>query len=190
MVTATIKPASGTAAPTGTVTFTLGTVTLGTGTLTASGSSATASATATITVNGSQLATGANTIKASYAGTTAFGASSGTTSVTITGTTPNSSVTVSITPNPVIEQHRAWTFTVLLSNAGGATTLTNFTVNGTSYAGQIRSFFGSTSIPANGKLSANLQMTNVPVPVSVVFGFSGTDANGNTWTQSATVPFQ
>ncbi len=70
-LTVTVTPASGTTAPTGTVTFTLGSTSLGTGTLTASGSKGVA----TLTVKGSQLAVGSNTVTVSYAGSTAFGAS-------------------------------------------------------------------------------------------------------------------
>ena len=186
ILTATVKAASGTTTPSGTVTFTLGTTTLGTAPL----ATTAAGATAAITVKGSQLVTGANTIKATYAGTAAFGTSNNSVVVTVTGTVANSAVTVSITPNPVVQQHQAWTFTIQLANTGGATTLTNFTVNGTSYAPEIPLFFGSSAIAANGRLSSNLQMTNVPVPVSIVFGFSGTDASGATWTQNVTVPFR
>ncbi len=185
VITATVRPASGTVAPTGTVTFTSGNSTLGTGSLTASG----ASAVATLTVHGNQLASGLNTIKASYSGSTAFSASSGTVGVTLTGNTSSSNVTVTVNPDPVVQKRRGWIFTIQLTNTGGVTTLTDFTVNGTSYASQIVPFFGSASIPANGKLTSNLEMTNVPVPTSIVFGFSGVDASGNTWTQTATVPF-
>jgi subtilase family serine protease len=82
VITVTVKPASGSTAPSGTVTFTSGTVTLGTSTLAASG----ASATATFTVKGSQLVSGSNTVKASYAGTSTFSGSSGTVTISVTTT--------------------------------------------------------------------------------------------------------
>jgi subtilase family serine protease len=186
VLTVTVKPATGTAAPTGSVSFTLGTVTLGSATLTATGSTATA----TLTVSGAKLSTGANTISAMYAGTTAFGASSGTVGVTVTGNTADSVVAITVTPNPVVRQRGGWFFAIQLADTGGPTTLTSFTVNGTSYAQQIPAFFGSSSLPAGGKLTSSLQMTNVPVPTSIIFGFGGTDANGHPWTQTVTVPFQ
>jgi subtilase family serine protease len=80
VITATIKPATGSTAPTGTVTFTAGTVTLGTATLIASGTNATAA----LTVTGGKLVTGSNTVKASYAGTAAFSASNGSVSIAVT----------------------------------------------------------------------------------------------------------
>jgi subtilase family serine protease len=186
VLTATVKPANGSAAPAGSVTFTLGSATLGSGVLTVSGSSSIA----TLTVPGSRLSSGANTITANYPGTSAFGGSSGTVSVTVTGNTPNSIVAVTVTPDPVVRQRGGWFFSIQLSDTGGPTTLTSFTVNGTDYASQIQAFFGSTSLPANGKLASSLKMTNVPVPTSNVFGFGGTDANGHVWTQTVTVPFQ
>lgn len=82
MITATVRAPSGGATPTGTVTFTLGAVTLGTGALTGSGTSSNAA----LTVTGSQLASGANTIKASYTGSTGFAASSNTVTITVTST--------------------------------------------------------------------------------------------------------
>ena len=79
-LTATVKAASGTTLPTGSVTFSLGNVTLGSATL--SGTSGTA--TAVLTVRGSSLAAKVNTITATYAGTPAFAGSTGSTTVTVT----------------------------------------------------------------------------------------------------------
>jgi uncharacterized repeat protein (TIGR03803 family) len=73
-VSDTVTPAS---TPTGTVNFTLGSTSLGTCTL--------SSASCSITVNGTALSSGANSIKAGYAGVSnLFAASSGTASVTET----------------------------------------------------------------------------------------------------------
>jgi subtilase family serine protease len=177
VVTAKVTPATS-----GSVTFTLGTTTLGTATISSSGSAA-------LTVKGSQLAAGPNTIKASYAGTAAFAASSGTVSVSVTAATPNSNVSIAVNPNPVTKAGKAWPFTIALSNTGGATTITNFTFNGANYLPEFATWFGSTSLPTNGKLQTNLSVTNVPVPTNGVFGFGGMDANGNPWTHTVTVPF-
>ena len=78
VLTATVTPVTGTIAPTGTVTFTLGNKNLGSANLTASGSSATA----TLTVKTNQLSAGTNTIKATYSGSAAFASSTGTVLVT------------------------------------------------------------------------------------------------------------
>jgi hypothetical protein len=147
-------------------------------------------------VRGGQLINGVNTIKASYSGTTSgtptFSPSSGTVNVSVTGTTPNSIIAVTITPNPVVKSVTtgAWPFSISLSNTGGPTTFNTFTVNGNSYSQDIAAWFGSSSLAPNGKLTTNLQISKVPVPTSIVFGFAGTDANGNTWSQTVTVPFQ
>jgi uncharacterized protein (TIGR03437 family) len=66
--------------PTGTVAFSTGTYALGTATLAGSG----ASAAATLTLSGVQLAVGANSITASYAGDTSYYGQTATASVTVT----------------------------------------------------------------------------------------------------------
>jgi hypothetical protein len=98
-------------------------------------------------------------------------------------------VAITVNPNPVTKVGRSWPFTITLTNTGGATTITSFTFNGESYTSDIAAWFGSASLPANGKLTANLSVSNVPVPTNGVLAFGGTDANGNSWTQTITVPF-
>jgi hypothetical protein len=68
-----VTPASGTGAPTGTLTFTAGNVSLGWVTLAASG----ARAVATMTVKGSSLVVGSDAISASYSGDGKFAVSTG-----------------------------------------------------------------------------------------------------------------
>jgi hypothetical protein len=82
-LTATVT-ASGT--PTGTVAFTLGSKVLGSAPVIG----AAGSAQATLVVNGSQLAVGSNTITAKYSGDANFAASSGSVTVTVTPTSPQS----------------------------------------------------------------------------------------------------
>ncbi len=79
IVTATVKGSNG-ATPTGTVTFMQGSTTLGTATLSGSGGTATAS----LTVKGTQLAVGADTITAQYSGDNTFTSASASVSVTVT----------------------------------------------------------------------------------------------------------
>ncbi len=185
-ISATVKPASGTAVPTGTVTFTSGTKTLATASLAASGTGAVA----TTTVAGSSLTLGANTVTATYSGNTSFTGSTGSANVTVTASTQNSNVTAAVNPNPVVEANNSWTFTIILTEtAGVATTLTDFSFNGTSYASQIKSFFGTNQIAAKGTISAQLRVSGLRPPVNVPFGFAGSDASGRTWTASLSVPF-
>src|SRR5262249_45010963 len=68
VLTATVKPASGSTAPAGTVKFQAGATVLGTGSLAVSGSSGIA----TLTVAGSALPSGTNTITAVYGGSATF----------------------------------------------------------------------------------------------------------------------
>jgi uncharacterized protein (TIGR03437 family) len=104
-------------------------------------------------------------------------------------------VVPSIDNNPVPEitsgaNGHQWPFNLTLTEeAGIGTTLTDFTINGTSYAAQIVSLFGSASIPPRGSLSASYTLSLPSVPANETFGFSGMDANGDTWTTALTAPF-
>jgi uncharacterized protein (TIGR03437 family) len=80
ILTAVVTPASGGGTPTGTVTFTLGSTVLGSATLTVSGGTAQA----TLLVQGSQLAVGANSITANYGGDANYSPSAASVSVTVT----------------------------------------------------------------------------------------------------------
>jgi uncharacterized protein (TIGR03437 family) len=108
----------------------------------------------------------------------------------------NSAVVVSIDQNPVFQQNpdaagNPWHFTLTLTEeAGAATTLTAFTVDGVSYTSQIAALFRGAGIPAGGSLTATMGLKNVAVPKSVTFGFSGVDASGITWSQQISIPFQ
>ena len=89
------------------------------------------------------------------------------------------------------EPANSWTFTLAFTEeAGISTTLTGLTINGTNYTSQIAGLFGSTSIPANQQISAQITLSGVKVPANVPFTFTGTDSNGRTWSEQASVPFQ
>jgi uncharacterized protein (TIGR03437 family) len=191
VLTATVTAASGTGAPNGSVSFHAGTNALGTAALSGSGGVAKAS----LTVYGSQLAQGANTVSVSYGGGSTFLPSSGSTAVTVTVPTANSAVLPSLVPDPVYEQPNAangcvFSFTVRLSEVNGvATTFTGFTFNGSDYTSSIATFFGSTAIPARGTISADLCATMTAVPSTGTFAFSGADASGQKWTQQLLASF-
>jgi subtilase family serine protease len=174
-ITATVKANTGTATPTGSVSFSTGSSTLGSANLAGSAGSATAS----ITIAGNQLATGNNTINASYSGNTGFNPSSASVTVAVTVPTTASAVIPSVTPNPVYQQKPdadgySWFYTVKLTEIGGvATTLTGFSIGGTDYSSSIVSFFGSATIPAKGSLSSSLRSQLATVP-STPLSFSMT----------------
>jgi uncharacterized protein (TIGR03437 family) len=186
-----VTAASGSAAPTGSVSFTLGSKPLGTANLSGSAGAASAS----LTVNASQLNTGNNTITASYGGGTGFSASSASVTVNVSVPTGPSFVVPSVAPYPVFQQApdangHTFLYTLRLTEiAGTAATLTGLTIAGTDYSSDIQSWFGTASIPANGTISASLGSLPSTVPVNYTFGFSGTDASGAQWTQQITVPF-
>jgi uncharacterized protein (TIGR03437 family) len=102
----------------------------------------------------------------------------------------NSAVVPSIDQNPVFQQGSSWTFQITLSEeAGIGTTLTDFTIDGTSYAPQIASLFGGAAIAPSGSISAHVSLQNVAAPKTVTMTFSGVDASGRTWTTQMAVAF-
>jgi uncharacterized protein (TIGR03437 family) len=191
VLTATVTAASGATTPNGSLSFNAGTNALGTVALSGLGAVATAS----LTVYGSQLAAGANTISVAYGGSTSFKPSLSSATVNVTVPTAASAVIPSLEPNPVYQQAAAangctFFFTVRLSEiAGVATTLTEFTFGGNDYSTSIPALFGSGNIPAHGALSAALCATIATVPSTLTLGFSGADASGQKWTQQTVAPF-
>jgi hypothetical protein len=168
----------------------MGGTVLGSATLSGSGETGTAS----LTVFGAQLLATNNTIEATYGGNPIFNPSSATAALSL-GTPATSAVTVSVTPNPVY-QHASdangatFSFTVQLQEtAGVSTNLTGFTFDGMSFAGSLASFFGSTTLPAHGTLTAKLNAGNLAPPASVPIVFTGRDASGASWSQQIVVPF-
>jgi uncharacterized protein (TIGR03437 family) len=104
-------------------------------------------------------------------------------------------VDIALSANPVVQQQPdtagySWVeeFT-LTEQAGVATTLTDFTINGQSLASQLATFFNSTAIPAHGSITGGVGFKNLTPPLNQTFGFSGMDASGQTWTRQLTIPF-
>jgi hypothetical protein len=191
ILTASVTAESGARTPTGQVIFTMGGNSLGAAPLTGSGVTSTAS----IQVFGAQLLGANNTVQASYGGSPVFSSSSATATLSLGAPAATSAVTVTVTPNPVYQQApdangATFFFTVQLQEtAGVSTTLTGFTFDGMSFAGSIAGFFGSTTLPARGTLTANFKAGNIAVPASVVLVFTGRDASAAAWTQQIAVPF-
>jgi len=109
----------------------------------------------------------------------------------------SASVVPSIDQNPVFQttpdaSGNSWRFQLRLTEeAGVGATLTGLTINGADHSAQIASLFlPSASMPANGSILASYGFSSLPDPSSVVFGFSGVDANGGPWSATLTVLFQ
>jgi uncharacterized protein (TIGR03437 family) len=77
----------------------------------------------------------------------------------------------------------------LTEEAGIPTTLTDFTIAGASLASQIPMYFGGASIAAHGSISTQVGFKDLTPPFTEIFGFSGRDASGQTWTRQIAVPF-
>jgi subtilase family serine protease len=183
-LTFTVKPASGSVLPTGAISLTNGTVVLGSATLAAS----TGASAATITVKGSSLVAGKNTLTAVYAGMTGFAGATATVQVTVAAAAAAAAnVALSTAKGPATVQ-RGFPVTVQIQEqAGVATSLTGLTINGTSFSSAIAAFFGATTLPANGKLSTSLVVEWSPLPANLTFVVSGVDGAGHQWSQTSTV---
>ena len=147
-----------------------------------------ASGGAVLTVDATLIAAGNNVVTAFYGGDASYGSSSG--KVTVAFEFPPSAavILVSLNPNPVIQVGNSWPYIVSLTEkAGVAATIASFTVNGTNQT--LPGGFLTTSLPANGTLSSSLSGIGLLTPLNRIFRFSGTDANGKSWTAEATVPF-
>jgi subtilase family serine protease len=192
MLTATVKSVGGTATPTGTVSFTAGSKTLRTANLAGSAGTATAS----VTIAGSQLSSGTNTIAAVYAGNTGFNPSSGSTDVLVNGAGTTAPALASAVPNPVYQQAPdsdgyGWFFSLKITDVSGlSSTVTGFTIDGTDYSSSIASWFGSTTLPAYDTLATGIRSNFNNVPETHVFAFSGMNANGAKWVQQVAVEFR
>ena len=96
-----------------------------------------------------------------------------------------SAVVPSVDRNPVFQTGGAWSFNVTLTEqAGIATRLTDFTVDGVSQSINIR------DIPARAGVSSTVTLTGIAAPKTVVLGFKGVDASGATWSTEFPVPFR
>jgi uncharacterized protein (TIGR03437 family) len=107
----------------------------------------------------------------------------------------SSAVVPSVDQNPVFQQSpdangNSWSFKITLNEeAGIGTTLTDFTIDGTSYAAQIPDLFGGAAIPAGGSITAAYGFPSLAVPKIVALGFAGMDASGQQWTTQLSVSF-
>jgi hypothetical protein len=180
-LTVTVKAATGSAAPTGNVTFTVGRTLLGTASLAVSG----ATATATLTVKGSSLAAGSNSIVATYSGSGGF---SGSTSSVIVNVASSSASNIVASATKTTSAQVGFPVKIQLQEqAGVATTVTGFTINGTDFSPSIGNFFGTVQVAAHGTLAGTMMIQWTPLPATLTFGFTGMDASGKPWSQTVSL---
>jgi len=170
--------------PTGSVSFVFHDATIGSANL--------ANGSASVTINPAVLGIGNQTVIAIYSGDANFSSSSAAVSVTVAKPV-GAAIVMTASPNPVYQQPPnsggyTWFYTVQLSEvAGVAATLNNFTIDGSPLT--LSGFFSTVNIPANGSISTTIESRNLTPPVNRVFAASGTDANGNMWSQQITIEF-
>ena len=171
--------------PTGTVTFLTNDTAIATAPVTVSGTSATATASVSVLL----LAPGNNTVTALYSGDSVYRGSQGSAHIALSAPANAAFVIPFVTPNPVYETAAAahWEYTVGLEERGGvATTITSFTIGGNNDLFLLGS---NPKLAANGSTAVNIVSTSLTPPVNRTISIGGTDANGNQWTQTFTVPF-
>jgi hypothetical protein len=186
---ATVKPTTGTAVPTGAVSFRAGQKAIGDGILSESGGVAVAR----LTVDAGQLAAGLSTITAQYAGASVFSPSIATTDLVVTGAA--SVIVLSADPPTVYKQTPdadgyAWHYRLQIADVGGmSSVITQFAIDQTDYTDRFSTMFGSPRIPAYGSLTATLRAKITTTPVDHTYTFGGIDADGNTWQRQITIRF-
>jgi uncharacterized protein (TIGR03437 family) len=131
-----------------------------------------------------------------YGGDGSLNGSAASVTVNVSIPATNSAVVPSVVPYPPVpigqtdSNGRPWHFILTLKEvAGVGTTLTSFIVSGENFSSQIVRLFGSNALPPRGSLSANLAYGGSKPPFTLLFSFSGVDANGYQWTQQLPVQF-
>jgi len=160
-LTATVAPTSGGGTPTGTVTFFVNTSTsLGTATLSNGAGS--------LSVLGTALSIGANSITASYGGDTTFAASTSA-PVTVTVTGPPGFTLSSSPASIVVSQGGTSTSTITVTSSGGFTGAVALACSGAPSEATCTVMPASVTPAANGTATATLTVTTTAP--SAIFGY-------------------
>jgi uncharacterized protein (TIGR03437 family) len=190
-LTATVAPAVGNGAPTGTVSFTwLGGSPLGTVPLSSNGSKLTASLSVPLYQLGGP---GIFSLVAQYSGDAAFNSGGALLKVQI-GTPTGVAAVVLTGPNtvsPAVDldaQGLSWPATLRLQEyAGVAALVTGFSIDG--QAQSLAQYVPSPNLQAAGTLQVTVILRNVNPPALHTFTFTGIDATGASWTRSVAVNY-
>ncbi len=147
-----------------------------------------ATATAALTVKGSSLATGNNTITATYGGSASFSGSTGIGDDQCERGNRLECRRIGGAEFDLSDHQRLGSHGSTAGDGGrahyGSRALRS--TERTSHP-RYRSFFGSSKIAALGTLSSSMQIQWKPLPATIVFAFTGVDASGRQWSQSLSV---
>jgi uncharacterized protein (TIGR03437 family) len=184
-LTATVAPASGSGSPTGTVSFVFNGAALGSAPL--------ANGSASLTVPLAQLrATGNVPISAEYSGDAAFSSGGATLRIRVTLRSGAAAILASgpysVWPVPDAAGP-TWQATLFLNEVGRVVPaiVTGFTIDG--QAQNLSQYFPSPNITPGGSITTTVVFRNLAAPLTRTFGFTGADANGNTWSRQVSVEY-
>ncbi|SPE32839.1 putative Tripeptidyl-peptidase I [Candidatus Sulfopaludibacter sp. SbA3] len=175
--------------PTGTVTFLQGNRVLGSAVLAPSG----ATSSEEVTLTAGQLPPGSDAITAVYGGDAQTDGSAGSVTVVVALPAGSAAVVPTLAPNPVHQSlpdanGNTFVLTITLQEmAGTGATVTDFTIDGISRP--VGSVFASATLAPKGTLAGTIRLQPFAVPATRVFGVSGRDAGGNSWTQQVPAQF-
>jgi uncharacterized protein (TIGR03437 family) len=184
-LTASVAPASGNGTPSGSVDFIFDGIPFGTVALT----NGSASQAVPLYLIG---ATGSLSIAAEYSGDAAFSAGGATVRVQVI-LPAGVAVVVPSAPNTVWAaapdaQGLSWQTSISLRElAGVPAMLTGLTIDGQTQT--LSQYFPSSTIPANGSVTASFVFRNLEAPVTRTFVFNGVDATGQTWSRQVAVKY-
>jgi hypothetical protein len=107
--------------------------------------------------------------------------------VTVTGSTALASNVV-VTATKATSSQQGFPVKIQLQEmAGGATTITGFTINGTNFSTVIAGSFGSAQLAAHATESGTMVIQWSPLPATLVFVVSGADPSGRQWSQTVSL---
>ena len=173
LLTATVKPSSGTVPPAGSVTFSSGATTLGRVPLVISGTSASA----TLSIPGTKLQLGANSVVASYSATGNFGNSTASMSISVTSSPVPTAVSLTAAPSSLLTTGST-VFTATVKPVSGLTApsgTVTFSLAGT--------ILGTATLAASGpSSSASLTVAGTklkPGSNAVIASYGGSSSGGS-----------
>jgi len=183
-LTASVVPLSGSGTPTGSIDFSAIGLPLGSVPLT--GTSASLNFPAYL------LSTGTSILTASYSGDAAFSGGGATAQVQVTLPTKGAGIIPSaptvVWPTLPDAQGLSWTATISLREAAGVPALiTGFTMDGADQP--LAQYFPAPQIPPSSTVRTTVTLRGVTAPIAHTFGFTGTDATGQSWSRQITVNY-